>query len=890
VLFSVLAANGQSAWQQSLHYYIHAQFNPSEKSVDALLKLSYTNHSPDTLSYIWFHVWPNAYRNDLTLYSDQLLENGDTRFYFSSKDKKGYLNRLDFRVNGIPAVVQNHPEHIDIIKLILPVPLLPGDSVQIATSFHLRLPFNFNGNGYSAHHVEMRNWYPEPAVYDADGWHPIPFLIQGGAYHEAADYVVEIEAPPAYKIAAGVPADTISRSSTHNLYRFSITKANAFAWIADTRFQIRTDSLLLDSGKLISLYYYFTTGSLPDAAKLFEETKTGLRQFSAWLTTYPGPSISIVQASTMQDQQFSGLISIGNSPGYSWQYDFRKAMAGLWFQTILMTDERMNPWFSRGFSAYYSQRLTKLLPEMRPYHFPFRNYDLWLRVAEKEKTTQPISIPSPDFSAVNDSLIAEIKAGIWLIKLRETAGDQVFDRKMKDYFTAWKFAHPSPKDFRTLMDSASRKNLQPVFDDLNNKAPLFASGQKRSIKPAFLFSVTNSKKYDYIGLSPIAGYNRYDDFMLGALIHNINLPENNFEFLFAPLYAFGSKQLAGLGRVSYSWFPDNHFGRITLGVNAAHFNTNKATDTAGHVLFEYFSKLVPYIRLDFKPSNARSTINRWIDFKTYLIKEQNFDQYVDYPKDSLYHPNAVTSSFRYVNQLSFNLQDNRALYPYSLRVELQQSELFYRINLTGNYFMNYSGGGGLNVRFFAAKFGAWNNENISTLARYEPKLLGVDGEEDYLYQDYFIGRTATYAVDRPSIPNQGFVAQQIMNRDGGLKLRIDDIDYLQGKSSDWVTALNFNTSLPSVIFPFPVPIRIFFDVGTYSEAWQNNPSTSKFLYVGGIQLSLFRNLLNIYAPLVYSSDFQAAYGGVSYGRKITFSIDIQNIQYKKFIRNQADRE
>ena len=137
-----------------------------------LMKLSYTNHSPDTLGFIWFHVWPNAYRNDLTLYSDQLLENGDTRFYFSSKEQKGYLNRLDFRVNGNTAVIQNHPEYIDIIKLILPKPLLPGDSISITTSFHLRLPFNFNGNGYSAHHLEMRNWYPEPAVYDAQGWHP----------------------------------------------------------------------------------------------------------------------------------------------------------------------------------------------------------------------------------------------------------------------------------------------------------------------------------------------------------------------------------------------------------------------------------------------------------------------------------------------------------------------------------------------------------------------------------------------------------------------------------------------------------------------------------------------------------------------------------------------
>jgi hypothetical protein len=169
-------------------------------------------------------------------------------------------------------------------------------------------------------------------------------------------------------------------------------------------------------------------------------------------------------------------------------------------------------------------------------------------------------------------------------------------------------------------------------------------------------------------------------------------------------------------------------------------------------------------------------------------------------------------------------------------------------------------------------------------------LLGVNGDEDYLYEDYFIGRSASYAIEKTSVPNGGWPAQQIMNRDGGLKLRIDEFDFVQGKSDNWVSSLNFNTTLPAKLFPFPLPIRLFFDFGTYSEAWQNNPPTSRFLYAGGIQLSLFKNLLNIYAPLVYSSDFNEALGTTDFWRKITFSIDIQNINYKKLIRKIAEHE
>jgi hypothetical protein len=885
-LVFIVQASAQSVWKQSLRYDLHVKFNQPEKSLDALMTLQYVNHSPDTLSFIWFHVWPNAYRNDRTFYSEQLLENGDTRYYFSSKEQKGYLNRLDFRVNGTLANMQDHPEYIDVVKLILPKPLLPGDSIVISSSFHLRIPYNFNGNGYSAHHFELKNWYPEPAVYDAHGWHPMPFLVQGGAYHEAADFVVEIEAPRAYLIAAGAVADTVSQSATNNMYRFHLNNANSFAWIADNFYHLKTDSLETHSGGHIGIRYFYTTTNPGDYKKLFTNVKKEVLQLSDWLGPYPHQTISIVEATPMEDQEFSGLVFIETKKN-SGLPDIQKALLGQWFQTILMTDQRSLPWFSKGFISYYHQRLLHLSKPEYPAGSTFPNNNLWLRVAEKEKTTQPVKTPSPEFSTQNDSLIPFDKTGIWIALLKDSTGDKRFDQVMLNYFSEWKFSHPYPEDFKMMMDSGAGRNLQPVFNKLNGNESLFDNSTKRILKPAFIFSARNSEKYNYIGLAPVPGYNQYDGFMLGALIHNINLPENKFEFLFTPLYAFGSQKLVGLGKLAYSWFPENKFSRISIGINVAHFDTNKATDSTGRLLYESFSKIVPYIRVDFKPAGPRSSIIKWMDFKTYLITETNFGQFNVSSQDSLIHPNSTSSSFRYLNQLSFNLLDSRELYPYDLRAEIQQSALFYRINLQANYFMNYQDGGGLRVRFFAAKFGVWNENNSTEVSRYEPKLLGVNGDEDYLYEDYFIGRSASYAIEKSSISNAGVAAQQIMNRDGGLKLRIDDFDYVQGKSASWVSSLNFNTTLPAKLFPFPIPVRLFFDVGTYAEAWQNNPPTSRFLYTGGIQLSLFRNLLNIYLPLVYSGDFKEALGSTDFGRRITFSIDIQNINYKKIIRKAA---
>ncbi|HEU4606576.1 MAG TPA: M1 family peptidase, partial [Chitinophagaceae bacterium] len=65
----------QSYWQQELHYRLQAKLNDSSNSIDGYLQLQYINHSPDTLTYIWFHLWPNAYKNDRTAFSEQLLKN-----------------------------------------------------------------------------------------------------------------------------------------------------------------------------------------------------------------------------------------------------------------------------------------------------------------------------------------------------------------------------------------------------------------------------------------------------------------------------------------------------------------------------------------------------------------------------------------------------------------------------------------------------------------------------------------------------------------------------------------------------------------------------------------------------------------------------------------------
>jgi hypothetical protein len=186
----------------------------------------------------------------------------------------------------------------------------------------------------------------------------------------------------------------------------------------------------------------------------------------------------------------------------------------------------------------------------------------------------------------------------------------------------------------------------------------------------------------------------------------------------------------------------------------------------------------------------------------------------------------------------------------------------------------------MQVRFFAAKFGYLGSRTSSKefeTSVYHPKLTAVRGNEDYTYSNYFMGRNES----------EYFLSQQIMMRDGGLKLRTDLFQDLQGRSDNWVSSLNFNTTLPEKLFPIKLPLRLFFDVGTYAEAWKKDAVTSRFLFVGGLQVALFKNILNIYAPLVYSTEFRDNLKTVPEANKflqrISFSIDVHRFDWRRIV-------
>jgi hypothetical protein len=893
-LLCVLTHAQKGYWQQQVNYTIDVKLNDSVHTLDGFAKIEYINNSPDTLHFIWFHIWPNAYKNDKTAFSDQLLENGRKDFYFSDNSQRGYINQLDFRAGGETAVMEDHPQHIDVVKVILPQPLAPGKKVEITTPFHVQLPFIFSRSGHIGKSYQVTQWYPKPAVYDTKGWHPMPYLDQGEFYSEFGAYDVRITIPKDYALASTGELQSEERTGNQVERRYKQNNVHDFAWFADKEFIVKQDTLQLPSGRIIKLFNYYTSKE----AKLWENAiqymKDALTFRSMVLGEYPYNVASIVQgpgvgAGGMEYPTITVLSGITTAK----ELDFiiEHELGHNWFYGILATNERAHPWMDEGMNSYYDLRYLQwkygstnvgLLEGLTggkgiKNKFPGDEVAFAIDLVSSVKKDQPVSTRSEDFTLYNYNALAYMATARHMQDMAST-NPAAFDSAMKVYYEKWKFKHPYPDDFWSTLTQATG-NAYPQQQSINETGVWPAFEKKRQPKVTGFFNMKDYKKYHYIALLPAIGFNRYDKFMIGLGIHNYSLPLNKFRFALFPLYATNSKQFNGIGKLSYTWYPDKKVYSVQAGINGGKFSSLSGVDSLGQKVFGGFYKAVPFVKLVFNNNNERSKQTWWLDLRSYQIGEKGLD-FVMKKSDSVFYPQEGSYETRYLNQVTLGVDNFRTLYPYEGQLQLQQAKDFYRLNFTGNYFFNYSKGGGFNMRLFAAKFGYIGSRSTSqelNTQPFQPKLTAVRGDEDFTYSNYFIGRNE----------NEGFASQQIMMRDGGLKLRTDLFQGLQGRSDNWVASMNFTSTLPEKMFPIKLPIKLFLDVGTYAEAWERNAGTSRFLYVGGLQLSLLNNLINVYAPVIFSKEFKDNLKTIpedyKFFKRLSFSIDLHNLNSRKML-------
>lgn len=504
-------------WQQEVHYRINANLNTGNNSISASLQLRYINHSPDTLTYIWFHLWPNAYAHDATPMARQLKK--EFSYSFNKMNlRPGYIDSLDFHVNHEPVSLAFKDKNREMVKLILRTPLLPGNEIVIETPFRVQLPNYYSRLGAEDGRFMVCQWYPKPAVYDRSGWHPMPYLTYGEFYSEFGNFEVSLTVPSDFVVAATGQLQTTEElekyRSLGQLNRqlkkgFHIYKENTadsgstktlsyraenvhdFAWFADRYFIIRYDTLRTVSGRLIDIFS-FSDGRIYRTlwGTSTDFIKSAVEFYSNLLGEYPYPVVQAVEGppNYYMDGMEYPMVTLIKTGSWANQETLDGVIAHEvghnWFYGILGSNERDHPWLDEGLNTYYALRYqisryrnVDLVPDINKTLITAgsnedavdRFYDIFPPVSSR----YPINTAADKFANTQQYFsVVYYKTATWLQMIKSKLGWTRFDSAMRFYFHQWRFRHPGPADFQKALEASSGISLEEFFSMLNQNNDL----------------------------------------------------------------------------------------------------------------------------------------------------------------------------------------------------------------------------------------------------------------------------------------------------------------------------------------------------------------------------------------------------------------------------------
>ena len=483
----VLLAQNKPYFQQRVDYIIHVKIYPTLHYLTAYESIVYKNNSPDTLRFLYFHLWPNGYTKNSAL-ARQQAKNGKAYVQFDPQ-YRGYIDSLDFRVDGQKIKWEFYKSYKDIAILYLPEPLAPGEKITITTPFFVKIPRVSSRMGYNDKAISISQWYPKPAVYDKYGWHAFPYLDQGEFYSEFGSFDVKITVPSQYVVAAtGNLLDTTEENwrkqltdaagyqvkyptgkpwKTLHFYQDSI---HDFAIFLSDQYRVRQSQIKLPhSGRIVKTYaYFYTPGDWEDVPEYID---SAIYYYSLWVGDYPYRVASAVQGPLTSGggMEYPTITVISSEKNL--EQVVVHEVGHNWFYGILGFNERRYPFLDEGINSYYDHRYANM------HHGAFfyvnskgvdmaQLYRGLLSTISMYNMNLPLNLKATDYSKMTYGLIVYEKSARAFRYLEKYLGTRQFDKIMQAFFEKWKFKHPYPEDLQQVFQSMANKPVDWFFDNV----------------------------------------------------------------------------------------------------------------------------------------------------------------------------------------------------------------------------------------------------------------------------------------------------------------------------------------------------------------------------------------------------------------------------------------
>ncbi len=491
---------------RNANYTIEARLDDAAHSVEGRLVLEWRNTSTVAVDRFPFHLYWNAFRNNLSTSARGL---GPRAARFPKDRNFGYTLPKRIVLEGdvetdltaslaYPGADAN-PDDRTIAEVRTPRPIAPGETIRFRIDWTSRIPYGAPGRaGFVHDYFFVVQWFPKLGVLRPDGtWSAHAFHSTTEFFSDFGVYDVRVTLPQRYVVGAtGREVGALTNPDGTRTLRFVQEDVHDFAWTACPRFLVR-EARFADPGyPPVAIRLLLMPEHAGLATRYLEAIQLALRAYGTWTAPYPYPQLTVVDPtwhSASGGMEYPTLLTGGahvwSPPRLHGPESVTVHEVGHQFlYGLVANDEFEEAWLDEGFNEYLEGRAMYLaygprqfgkryfgggdyrdrprgIPVLAPGVFERKGddhrHDLRRHGREDPMVRRAFEYRSTEGYYLN----SYAKPALVMQTLENLLGSEVMDRVLRTWARRHRFAHPRTADFIATVNEVTGADWRWFFDE-----------------------------------------------------------------------------------------------------------------------------------------------------------------------------------------------------------------------------------------------------------------------------------------------------------------------------------------------------------------------------------------------------------------------------------------
>ena len=485
--------------KQTANYTMDIKLDTEKKSITGKELLSWTNDSEFAVDELWFHLYWNAFQNNMTTFLSEGTRRRSAIYRFKKEDW-GYCrvdlikivkNRYFEDYDLMPSMEFRRPDNNNlhdqtVFSVKLPKALQPGETILLEIKFRSKVPRPVSRTGTYRDYYFIAQWFPKIGVFLEGKWNCHQYHASSEYFADYGTYDVKITLPSSYIVGATgehrQKIDNTDGTTTHHFYQHSV---HDFAWTASPHFLENRENFEFAPGKATEITLLLQPEHKNLKERYMNAVKAAIKYCSLFYGDYPYTTATCVDPaynSRSGGMEYPTFFTGGANfltrkgiprPEGVTIHEFGHG----YFYGLVGNNEFENAWMDEGFTSFLDTEVY-----YAAYGEPFYyKYYFGIPVTFKE-----VNIPIESEGISRHRLTSDMdilqrfawefmeggsygansyaKAELMLRTLKRFIGKDIFSRMIKSYSQRWWFKHPRPKDFYDVVQEFAGQDMNWFLD------------------------------------------------------------------------------------------------------------------------------------------------------------------------------------------------------------------------------------------------------------------------------------------------------------------------------------------------------------------------------------------------------------------------------------------